>query len=69
MLLIAAQLSPKAPFLVVRGTWEVGGGLMDQCKPFTTNRTDNKEQMLASWRVSESDFVEKGHCIFPVIWV
>ena len=33
---MAAQLSPEAPFLVVRVTQEVGGRwLMDQCKPFS----------------------------------
>lgn len=46
-----------------------GGELMDKCKPFTTNGSDNREQMLSSWLVSEIDFVYEGRSIFPVIWV
>lgn len=52
-------------------SWGVPGersGLMDKCKPFTTNGADNKEQMPSSWRVSEMDFVCEGPCVFPVIW-
>lgn len=45
------------------------GALMDKCKPFTTNGSDNREQMLSSWLVSEIDFVYEGQSIFPVIWV
>lgn len=42
---------------------------MDKCEPFTTNGSDNREQMLSSRLVSEIDIVYEGRCIFPVIWV